>query len=68
METASFAVPTVNVGLRQQERERARNCIDMGAEAQQIKAAMERARSAGFRKSLRRMTTPTEKVARLSAS
>ncbi len=28
METASFALPTVNVGMRQQGRERARNVLD----------------------------------------
>ncbi len=32
MEAASFALPTVNVGMRQQGRERARNVIDAPAE------------------------------------
>ena len=32
MEAASFALPVVNVGMRQQGRERARNTIDAPAE------------------------------------
>ena len=58
METASFALPTVNVGLRQQGRERARNCIDARADATEILSAMERARSDEFRASILGMTNP----------
>ena len=36
MEAASFALPVVNVGMRQQGRERARNVIDAPAEAAAI--------------------------------
>ena len=43
MEAASFALPVVNVGMRQQGRERARNVIDAPAEAAAIRAALDRA-------------------------
>jgi UDP-N-acetylglucosamine 2-epimerase (non-hydrolysing)/GDP/UDP-N,N'-diacetylbacillosamine 2-epimerase (hydrolysing) len=58
METPSFALPTINVGLRQQGRERARNIIDAPAECKAIVEAIDRARSADFRNSLREMTNP----------
>jgi UDP-N-acetylglucosamine 2-epimerase (non-hydrolysing)/GDP/UDP-N,N'-diacetylbacillosamine 2-epimerase (hydrolysing) len=58
MESASFAVPTVNVGMRQQGRERARNVIDAPAETGAILAAIERALSQEFRDRLRGMTNP----------
>lgn len=58
METPSFALPTVNVGLRQQGRERARNIIDAPANADSIVEAVRKARSAEFTKSLRGMTNP----------
>lgn len=58
METPSFALPTVNVGLRQQGRERARNVVDSAAEEAAIFAAIVRARSAQFRSSLKGMVNP----------
>jgi UDP-N-acetylglucosamine 2-epimerase (non-hydrolysing)/GDP/UDP-N,N'-diacetylbacillosamine 2-epimerase (hydrolysing) len=58
METASFALPTVNVGIRQQGRERARNVLDAPAETSAILAAIERALSPDFRTSLRGMVNP----------
>jgi UDP-N-acetylglucosamine 2-epimerase (non-hydrolysing)/GDP/UDP-N,N'-diacetylbacillosamine 2-epimerase (hydrolysing) len=58
METASFALPTVNIGLRQQGRERARNVIDAPARPDAILAAIRRARSAEFRSGLEGMTNP----------
>jgi len=58
METPSFALPTVNVGLRQQGRERARNIIDAQAETPAILAATQRASSGEFLESLRGMTNP----------
>ena len=58
MEAASFALPVVNVGLRQKGRERARNVIDVLPEQGQILAAIERARSTGFGQSLSGMTNP----------
>jgi UDP-N-acetylglucosamine 2-epimerase (non-hydrolysing)/GDP/UDP-N,N'-diacetylbacillosamine 2-epimerase (hydrolysing) len=58
MEAASFALPVVNVGMRQQGRERARNVIDAPAETAAILAALLRALSPEFRASLRGMANP----------
>src|SRR5271167_2068488 len=58
METASFALPTVNVGLRQQGRERARNIVDAAPDVDSILEAVEKARSREFRQSLEGMTNP----------
>jgi UDP-hydrolysing UDP-N-acetyl-D-glucosamine 2-epimerase len=58
METASFALPTVNVGARQQGRERAGNVLDAAAEAGEIVAAIRRALHVEFRESLRGMSNP----------
>ena len=49
MEAASFALPVVNVGMRQQGRERARNVMDVPAEASAIRAALDHALSLTFR-------------------
>jgi UDP-hydrolysing UDP-N-acetyl-D-glucosamine 2-epimerase len=58
METASFALPTVNVGLRQQGRERARNVLDAAASVAAILAAIKTAKSFEFRRSLEGMVNP----------
>jgi len=58
MEAASFALPVVNVGMRQQGRERARNIFDVPAHAATITAALKRALAPAFRKKLRGMTNP----------
>ena len=56
METASFSLPTINVGLRQQGRERARNVLD--ADPAAILEAVTNARTSEFRRSLHGMTNP----------
>jgi UDP-N-acetylglucosamine 2-epimerase len=58
MEAASFALPAVNVGIRQQGRERARNVIDAPAETAAILAAIARALDPHFRESLCGMVNP----------
>jgi UDP-N-acetylglucosamine 2-epimerase (non-hydrolysing)/GDP/UDP-N,N'-diacetylbacillosamine 2-epimerase (hydrolysing) len=58
MEAASFGVPVVNVGIRQQGRERARNVIDVPAEATAICGAIKRALNPEFREKLRGMANP----------
>lgn len=58
METPSFALPTVNIGLRQQGRERARNVLDAAADPGSILEKVRQARSATFRRSLEGMTNP----------
>jgi len=58
MEAASFALPVVNVGMRQQGRERALNVIEAPAEAPAILAAIAQALKPSFRDSLRAMANP----------
>ncbi len=58
MESASFACPTVNVGIRQQGRERARNVLDADAHPGAILEAVNKARTPEFRQSLVGMVNP----------
>ena len=58
MEAASFALPAVNIGIRQQGRERAANILDAPAETPAIQAAIHRALSPEFRASLKGMENP----------
>jgi UDP-N-acetylglucosamine 2-epimerase (non-hydrolysing)/GDP/UDP-N,N'-diacetylbacillosamine 2-epimerase (hydrolysing) len=58
MEAASFALPVVNVGMRQQGRERAHNVIDTPSETAAIREAIHRALRPEFRESLRGMANP----------
>jgi UDP-hydrolysing UDP-N-acetyl-D-glucosamine 2-epimerase len=58
MEAASFALPVVNVGIRQQGREQARNVIDVPAGTTAILAAIKRALNPAFRSSLHGMVNP----------
>lgn len=58
MEAASFGLPVVNVGIRQQGRERARNVLDVAAEGAGIVGVLQRALNPAFRKGLRGMANP----------
>jgi len=58
MEAASFGLPAVNVGMRQQGRERARNIVDVPADTTAITVALKRALAPAFRKKLRGMANP----------
>jgi UDP-N-acetylglucosamine 2-epimerase (non-hydrolysing)/GDP/UDP-N,N'-diacetylbacillosamine 2-epimerase (hydrolysing) len=58
METASLALPTINIGMRQKGRERPANVLDVAPEASAITQAIEKALSADFRQSLAAMTNP----------
>jgi UDP-N-acetylglucosamine 2-epimerase (non-hydrolysing)/GDP/UDP-N,N'-diacetylbacillosamine 2-epimerase (hydrolysing) len=58
MESASFALPTINVGMRQQGRERARNVLDAEPMARSILQQVEKAASPSFRALLSGMTNP----------
>ena len=58
MESASFALPTVNIGLRQKGRERPRNVIDAAPDTTSILGAIAKARGSEFRRSLEGMTNP----------
>jgi UDP-hydrolysing UDP-N-acetyl-D-glucosamine 2-epimerase len=74
MEAASFALPAVDVGIRQRGRERARNVIDAEATADCIRDRIGVAMSEGFRQSLRGMRNPygdghaAERIAAVLAS
>ena len=58
MEAASFALPVVNIGIRQQGRERARNVIDADANEQAIVQAIGQARDPEFCETLQGMENP----------
>jgi len=58
MEAASLALPVVNVGIRQQGRERGRNIIDVPAETGAIQNALEQALGGEFRARLAGMLNP----------
>ncbi len=58
METASFGLPTVNIGMRQQGRERPANVLNAAPRAVSILAAIATARGVTFRGKLHGMTNP----------
>jgi UDP-hydrolysing UDP-N-acetyl-D-glucosamine 2-epimerase len=58
METASFALPTVNVGFRQKGRERAKNVLDAEPNPTDIHEKIAQARSETFRNSLEGLENP----------
>jgi UDP-hydrolysing UDP-N-acetyl-D-glucosamine 2-epimerase len=58
MESASFTLPTVNVGMRQQGRERAMNVLDAEPLAASILQKLREADTQSFRTSLSAMTNP----------
>jgi UDP-N-acetylglucosamine 2-epimerase (non-hydrolysing)/GDP/UDP-N,N'-diacetylbacillosamine 2-epimerase (hydrolysing) len=58
MEAASFELPVVNVGVRQQGRERAANIIDVAADAGAIREGIRKATMADFRQSLIGLKNP----------
>lgn len=74
MESASLALPTVNVGMRQQGRERAANVLDCEPEAASIARAVTRALAPEFRASLAGMANPygdgraAERIAKILAT
>jgi UDP-N-acetylglucosamine 2-epimerase (non-hydrolysing)/GDP/UDP-N,N'-diacetylbacillosamine 2-epimerase (hydrolysing) len=58
MEASSFALPAVDVGMRQQGRERAANVIDAPAETGAIVVALTKALDPAFRVGLKGMENP----------
>ena len=74
METPAFALPTVNVGIRQQGREKARNVLDAEATPDSILQAIHFAGSSAFRDSLRGLINPygdghaSERIAKVLTS
>jgi UDP-N-acetylglucosamine 2-epimerase (non-hydrolysing)/GDP/UDP-N,N'-diacetylbacillosamine 2-epimerase (hydrolysing) len=58
MEAASFALPAVNVGIRQRGRESPRNVLHCDADAAAVRERIAMAMAADFRQSLRGMENP----------
>lgn len=58
METGSYALPTVNVGIRQRGRERPRNVLDAPARKGAILEKVHQGQSSGFRESIAGMSNP----------
>ena len=58
MESGSFALPTVNVGLRQKGRERPRNVLDAEASVASILERIGEAQSEAFSAGIKGMTNP----------
>jgi UDP-hydrolysing UDP-N-acetyl-D-glucosamine 2-epimerase len=58
IEAASFALPVVNVGIRQHGRLRTANVIDVADDTESILAGIERAVSPGFRATLAVLENP----------
>ena len=58
METPSLALPTVNIGFRQEGRERAKNILDVPAQQNLIIERIRQALDPKFRQSLAGMTSP----------
>ncbi len=58
IEAPSFRLPVINIGSRQNGRERAANVIDVPCEADQIVKAVRRAISPAFRAKIADMTNP----------
>lgn len=58
METPSFCLPTINIGLRQKGREQAKNIIDVKADKKAISTAITQALSTEFRESIQDTINP----------
>lgn len=58
IEAASFDLPVVNVGIRQQGRVRGKNVIDTGSKTEEILAGIKQAVDPEFRAGLRGMINP----------
>jgi UDP-hydrolysing UDP-N-acetyl-D-glucosamine 2-epimerase len=58
VEAASFTLPVVNIGSRQEGRVRADNVIDVGYESASITKGLKRAMDSGFRKRLANLVNP----------
>ena len=58
MEAASFKLPVVNIGTRQEGRIKPRNVIDCGYSTEEIKTAVRKALSENFRRGLKDLVNP----------
>jgi UDP-N-acetylglucosamine 2-epimerase (non-hydrolysing)/GDP/UDP-N,N'-diacetylbacillosamine 2-epimerase (hydrolysing) len=58
IESTSLEVPVVNIGIRQQGRERAANVIDVKADRTIIRRALSQALSENFRRGIHGLKSP----------
>lgn len=58
IESSSFKLPVVNIGIRQEGRERANNVIDVNHNRKEILKAMKKALSEEFKRELRNCVSP----------
>lgn len=58
IESTFFNLPTINIGGRQEHRERGQNVIDVGYEMKNISNAIVLARSVEFKKRLKKVSSP----------
>ena len=58
IESTSLGIPTLNIGIRQQDREHATNVLNVPADRKKILAALKRALSPEFRKSYKSLKSP----------
>ncbi len=58
IETSSFGLPVVNIGIRQDGRERAQNVIDVDHDYNEITTAIQKAFSPDFKKTLQNCVNP----------
>ncbi|MEM9056518.1 MAG: UDP-N-acetylglucosamine 2-epimerase [Pseudomonadota bacterium] len=58
METASLNLPTINIGMRQQGRDRAANVVDVAADRDAIVNAVQRCLAPGYRAALGEVDNP----------
>ena len=61
IEAPSFKKPVINIGIRQKGRVRAKNVIDVELNREQIRLAIVKATSDGFKKQLEHVRNPYEK-------
>ena len=61
IEAPSFKKPVINIGIRQKGRVRAKNVIDVELNREQIRLAIVKATSDGFKKQLTHVRNPYEK-------
>jgi UDP-hydrolysing UDP-N-acetyl-D-glucosamine 2-epimerase len=58
IESTSLGIPALNIGIRQKGREHAANVLDVAADRKEIRQAMLRALSPGFRSSIQNLKNP----------
>jgi UDP-hydrolysing UDP-N-acetyl-D-glucosamine 2-epimerase len=58
IESTALGIPTLNIGIRQKGREHAANVLDVAADRNEIRKAMQHALSPAFRKAVQNLINP----------